>query len=107
MNELIFTVEIKAKEGFDEIVAPFAQAMHKLSHEFDEGIIQYDLYRSKDDRSMFYFVEEWESEKALESHRQKDHYKRFIEFLDGSAESIDKKFEKIDTTNLEKYEEMI
>lgn len=106
MSELIFTVEITAKDEFVEIVPPFAQAMHKLTHEFDKGIIQYDLFTDKDDKTKFYFVEEWEDEASLEAHRQKDHYKRFIEFLDGSAESIDKKMEKIDTSSLEKYQEM-
>ena len=106
MSELIFTVEIKVKEDFCEVVPPFAQAMHKLTHEFDKGIIQYDLYTDKNDKSMFYFVEECEDEASLEAHNQKDHFKRFVEFLEGSTESIDKKFEKIDTSSLEKYEEM-
>lgn len=103
MNNVIFTVEIKVKKEFSETIYPFMQAMHKLTHEFDEGCIQYDLFRDNEDKSKFYFVEEWEDEAALENHRQAEHYKNFIEFIDGKLESIDKVFEKIDTSSFEKF----
>ena len=82
MSELIFTVEIIVKDDFVEIVPPFAQAMHKLTHEFDKGIIQYDLFTDKNDKTKFYFVEEWEDEESLEAHRKKDHYERFIKVFE-------------------------
>lgn len=104
MSSIVFTVKIKVKEEFTQIVYPFMQAMHKLTHEFDEGFVQYDLYKDKEDENKFYFIEEWDSEESLEQHKQKEHYKSFIEFMDGKLESIDKVLEKIDTSSLEKVE---
>ncbi|WP_419773915.1 putative quinol monooxygenase [Halarcobacter sp.] len=106
MSNIVFTVKIKVKEEFTQIVYPFMQAMHKLTHDFDEGFVQYDLFKDKEDENKFYFIEEWDSEKSLEKHKQKEHYKSFIEFLDDKVESIDKVLEKIDTSSLEKVESL-
>lgn len=107
MSKVIFTVELKIKEEFSEMVYTFMQAMHKLTHEFDTGCIQYDLFRDKDDKSKCYFIEEWEDENALEEHKQKEHYKNFMEFLDGKVESSNKVLEKIDTSSFEKFEAIV
>jgi len=104
MSNIVFTVEMKVKEEFTQIVDPFMRAMHKLTHEFDGGLVQYDLYKDKEDENKFYFIEEWDSEESLEKHKQKEHYKNFIEFIDDKLESIDKVLEKIDTSSLEKIE---
>jgi len=104
MSNIVFTVKMKVKEEFTQIVDPFMRAMHKLTHEFDGGLVQYDLYKDKEDENKFYFIEEWDSEESLEKHKQKEHYKNFIEFIDDKLESIDKVLEKIDTSSLEKIE---
>ena len=104
MSNIVFTVEMKVKEEFTQIVDPFMRAMHKLTHEFDGGLVQYDLYKDKEDENKFYFIEEWDSEESLEKHKQKEHYKNFIEFIDDKLESIDKVLKKIDTSSLEKIE---
>lgn len=103
MSSVIFTVEVDVKDEFTEMVYTFMQAMHKLTHEFDKGCIQYDLYRDKKNKSKFFFIEEWDSEESLEEHRQKEHYKNFMGFIDGKLDSIDKKLEKVDTKPLEKF----
>ena len=104
MSNIVFTVKMKVKEEFTQIVDPFMRAMHKLTHEFDGGLVQYDLYKDKEDENKFYFIEEWDSEESLEKHKQKEHYKNFIEFIDDKLESIDKVLKKIDTSSLEKIE---
>ncbi len=104
MSNIVFTVKMKVKEEFTQIVDPFMRAMHKLTHEFDGGLVQYDLYKDKEDENKFYFIEEWDSQESLEKHKQKEHYKNFIEFIDDKLESIDKVLEKIDTSSLEKIE---
>ena len=104
MSNIVFTVKMKVKEEFTQIVDPFMRAMHKLTHEFDGGLVQYDLYKDKEDENRFYFIEEWDSQESLEKHKQKEHYKNFIEFIDDKLESIDKVLEKIDTSSLEKIE---
>lgn len=107
MSNIIFTVEIKVKEEYTEMVYTFMQALHKLTHEFDKGCIQYDLYKDSYDSSMFYFIEEWEDEAALEAHTKKDHYKSFMEFVDGKLESTNKLDHKIDLVTLEKFEPIV
>jgi quinol monooxygenase YgiN len=41
----------------------------------ESGCISYDLLQNTDDPTDFTFVEEWESEAALESHAASDHLK--------------------------------
>lgn len=104
---IVFTVELNVKEEFAEMAYTFMQAMHKLTHEFDKGCIQYDLYKDKENKNKFYFIEEWESENALEAHKQKEHFKSFMEFIDGKLLSSNKKDKKVDTSTFEKYVEMV
>ena len=98
MNNVILVVKVKVKKEFVEQVYPFMKALHKLTHEFDRGCIQYDLHKVKDEENTFCFVETWEDEDCLNEHSEKDHFKSFMEFVDGKIESIDKFF-------LEKYVE--
>jgi quinol monooxygenase YgiN len=44
----------------------------------EHGCILYELYES-DDKGMFYFYEEWESQDALDRHTTTSHYKQLTQ----------------------------
>ncbi len=100
MSNVVLVVKVKVKEEFAEQVYPFMKALHKLTHEFDRGCIQYDLHEVKDEANTFCFIETWEDESCLIEHSQKEHFKNFMEFVDGKIEKMDKFF-------LEKYVEEV
>lgn len=100
MRNVLFMIKIKVKEEYSDEVYTFMKAIHKLTHEFDEGIIQYDLHKVKDEENTFCFIENWESNEAYEIHRNKEHTKNFKDYLEDKIVDVQKIF-------LEKYEDDI
>ena len=98
MSQVILVVNIKVKEEFTDELYSFMKALHKLTHELDEGFIQYDLHKVKEKENEFCFVETWENQEFLDQHMAKDHFKNYMEFTDG-------KFEDIQINFLDKYAE--
>ncbi len=49
----------------------------------EPGSIRFDLLQSADDENTFMMYEVFESEAALEAHRDTDHYRTTVEGLDG------------------------
>lgn len=49
----------------------------------EAGCIQYDLTQNKEDATDFVFVEEWESEAALEAHMRTPHFNEAVSKLEG------------------------
>ncbi|PLY07242.1 MAG: antibiotic biosynthesis monooxygenase [Arcobacter sp.] len=98
MSNVILVVKVKVKEEFATEVYTFMKALHKLTHELDEGCIQYDLHKVLEDENTFCFIETWENEAFLIEHSKKDHFINFMEYVEGKIEDMQKTF-------LEKYEE--
>lgn len=42
----------------------------------ENGNISYELYQDVNNPEIFSFIEEWESQEALEKHMQTDHFKK-------------------------------
>lgn len=87
MENVILVVNVKVKEAVAEEVYTFMKALHKLTHEFDKGCIQYDLHRIKDKENEFCFIETWESQEALDAHMQAGHFKSFMEYVEDKVEN--------------------
>jgi len=100
MKNVVLVVKAKVKEEFSEEVYTFMKALHKLTHEFDRGCLQYDLHKVKDEENTFCFIETWEDEACLIEHSQKEHFKNFMSYVDGKIESMEKIF-------LDKYVEEV
>ena len=98
MGKVIIVVNIKVKKEFTEEVYVFMKALHKLTHEFDGGCIQYDLHRVSEESNCYCFIETWENQEALDTHMQKDHFKNFMDY-------VEDKIEDMQIMNLDKYEE--
>ena len=88
MSNVILVVKVKVKEEFEEQVYTFMKALHKLTHELDEGCIQYDLHVDLEDKCSFTFVETWENEEALSLHEKKEHFISCVDFMEDKLESF-------------------
>ena len=56
MKNIVIVATIKVKEAFKEEVYNELLKLHKATHEFDEGCIQYDLHKDLSDDFSFTFV---------------------------------------------------
>ena len=97
MKNIVIVASIKVKEAFKDEVYNELLKLHKATHEFDEGCIQYDLHKDLSDENSFTFVETWENAKFLSKHEEKEHFKIFVTNIDGKIENLNiQKLEKLD-----------
>jgi quinol monooxygenase YgiN len=74
--------QIKAKLEFVETVKRECLALIEPSRA-DKGCLNYDLYQSTEDSTLFIFYENWESLKDLERHLDSPHALAFDEKTSG------------------------
>lgn len=76
-DNVILIVKIKAKNGMEESAEQELTAMLAPTRA-EAGCIQYDLHRSLDDKSLFYFYEIWADQKAFDEHVASPHFKNLL-----------------------------
>jgi quinol monooxygenase YgiN len=59
-------------------VEPIFRELIEATHKNDKGCVEYRLYTDPKETGTFIFIEEWETQQALESHAASEHYKRLI-----------------------------
>ena len=97
MKNIVIVATIKVKEAFKEEVYNELLKLHKATHEFDEGCIQYDLHKDLSDDFSFTFVETWESQDFLSLHEEKEHFKTFVSKIENKIEGLTlNKLEKLE-----------
>jgi len=52
----------------------------------ESGCIEYNLHQDNEDPALFIFFETWENPAALEKHMRSDHFKAYINAVDGLIE---------------------
>ncbi len=70
-------VKEESIQTYKEIAAELVRETMK-----EEGVISYDLYQDINDPQVLTFIEEWESEEALELHTKTSHYQKLVPQLD-------------------------
>lgn len=73
MSQVTLLVKLQAKSGKEEDLLRELTAMIEPSRK-ESGCIQYDLNRAPDNREIFWFVEKWASQAALDEHNKTPHY---------------------------------
>ena len=73
---------VRAKSGAEAKVKQECLALVDLSRK-EEGCINYDLYQSTDDSTLFIFYENWESREDLERHLETPHSLAFDKRAEG------------------------
>lgn len=97
MKNIIIVATIKVKVGFKDEVYSELVKLHKATHEFDEGCIQYDLHKDLADENSFTFVETWQSAEFLALHEEKEHFKTFVSKVENKIDGLSiNKLEKLD-----------
>jgi len=78
MFKLVVIIRVKADKAaeFEEMVKPLVKESRK-----EKGNISYDLLPDVLHQNCYIVLETWESDKALEAHKQTRHYLDFIESL--------------------------
>ena len=85
MSQLTIIAKLKGKSGAEDklykecrkLIAPTLA---------EEGCMNYDMYRSTEDRGTFIFYENWASRPHWERHMQSPHLKAFSNNTEGMAE---------------------
>jgi quinol monooxygenase YgiN len=78
MAEVTVVAKIKAKPGSARTVREQLLKLIAPTRGGDEGCIQYDLYADNGDPSLFYFLEKWQSDEALDKHLETPHLRAFV-----------------------------
>lgn len=71
---------IRAKVGTEERLKQVLLSLTAPTRQ-EAGCHEYQLYQNNDDRQDLVFVEEWESDAALDAHLQTAHIKKALEVL--------------------------
>ena len=77
-NKVTVLALFKAKPGLEEEVRRELMALQEPTRS-EEGCINYDLHRSRDDPSRFMFYENWKSQEDLDQHLQMPYLTAFRE----------------------------
>ncbi|MTH55210.1 antibiotic biosynthesis monooxygenase [Bacillus mangrovi] len=78
MSAITINAIMKAKEGREEeLFAAMKKAIAPSRAE--EGCISYDLHRSKEDKGVFVFFENWKDQEAVDAHIASPHYQAYRE----------------------------
>jgi quinol monooxygenase YgiN len=89
MNEIRVIARALARTGKEEQLRnTFLEMLAPTRAE--QGCRLYDLYGSNNNKGLFYFYEEWESQDALDRHTETPHYKQLAQsvrnLLEGAFE---------------------
>jgi quinol monooxygenase YgiN len=89
MPQITVVAKIKTRP---EVVEKVREALLKLVEptlQKDDGCINYDLYQDNEDPSLFFFLENWESEELLNKHLDSEHIKAYRDATEGLIEQRD------------------
>lgn len=86
--EVRVIASIVAKSEFIEDVKEAVHQIIEPSRE-EKGNLQYDLHAESNQKGSFVFFERWASDDALAKHNKTEHFKQFVNAIDGKLESLD------------------
>jgi len=96
MENVIVSAKVKIKEQHINEVFKQLSLLHKLTHENDEGCIQYDLHKDYNSGNTYVFIETWENQEYLNAHERKEHFLTFVKNVEGKIEDLEiTKLEKL------------
>jgi quinol monooxygenase YgiN len=96
MSKVVIVAKIKIKEEFKDEILNELKELHKSTHAFDSGCLQYDLHKNLEDSSSFTFVETWENQELLDEHMTKEHFFAFVKKVEDKLENLEiSKLEKL------------
>lgn len=88
MTQLTVVAKIKAKADLEDYIHRQLQQLVQLTLA-ERGCINYDLYCSIEDTSVFLMHENWSSKKLWKQHMQSDHIKAFQNKNENAIEAFE------------------
>ena len=88
MSQIVLVVKINIKKDHIETVVKEFKDLHKYTHELDRGCIQYDYHQSTDNKNVYFFIETWQNQEALDEHKTKEHFLNFVKNTEGMIEEF-------------------
>jgi len=85
MSQLTVVAKVIARKDSVERVRPELLKLIAPTRQ-ESGCIEYNLHQDNEDPALFIFCETWESPAALEKHMRSDHFKAYINAVDGLIE---------------------
>lgn len=89
MAQITVVARIKARPDAGEKVSEALLKLIEPTLHKDDGCINYDLYQDNDNPSLFFFLENWESEELLEKHLASEHIEAYRKTTEGLIEQRD------------------
>jgi quinol monooxygenase YgiN len=89
MPQVTVVARIKAKANTIEKLREALQKLVEATLHKDDGCINYNLYQDNDNPTLFFFLENWESDELLKKHLDSDHVKAYREASKGWIEQRD------------------
>ena len=77
-NMIIITATWKAKSGKESDLQQHLQTMVDKVKKYEPDCLQYTLHQDLDDKSQFFFYERYKNHKAIEVHKNTQHFKELI-----------------------------
>ncbi|MGD8993493.1 MAG: putative quinol monooxygenase [Desulfobacterales bacterium] len=89
MSQVTVVARIKARrDAVEEVSDALLKLVEPTLHK-DDGCIDYDLYQDNENPSLFFFLENWESEVHLKKHLDSEHIKAYRKATEGLIEQRD------------------
>ncbi len=80
---LTVVAKIQSLPGAAETVHAELRKLIEPTCTKDKGCISYELYRDRNDPTVFFFLETWESEELLQRHLESGHFKTYAKATEG------------------------
>jgi quinol monooxygenase YgiN len=89
MPQVTVVARIKARPDAIEKVNEALLKLVESTLNKDDGCINYDLYQDSDNPSLFFFLENWESEEFLKKHLDSEHIQAYRKTIKDFIEQRD------------------
>jgi quinol monooxygenase YgiN len=85
-GQVTVVARIEASAGKEEQLREELEALIQPTRS-EEGCLNYDLHRGKEDSSVFIFYENWRSQQDLDEHLEKPYLQEFVEKAEDLSEN--------------------
>lgn len=86
MPAITVVAKIKVKADAIDKVRSEMLKLVQATKENDAGCLNYDLHQENGDPSVFFFLENWESQEQLNQHLETEHMRSYLEATKGLIE---------------------
>ena len=88
-SNMTLVVKMTIAEPFLNEVTDELVKLQQSTLRLDKGCIQYDLHKVINSKNSFTLIEKWQDAKSLEKHKEKEHFKNFIQNTSGKIENYE------------------